>query len=623
MSRKLDSRGFALPVIILLMALMAITAYTVLGAASNNLTLTYRQSYSQMARMASKAAIDYAQEQFDNAACGNYTGTAETDLVSNSKYRLTFKADVISTSADGLTKNIQGTGSVYLPKNSVSARYVFNIRSEIVNSFATCKTPDNYAPVVWLDASDYVTLKKVGSSTTTAVPTTTFGNVSDTTRDTLEERADNGTQTLASWQSNDFEMHICDAAEFSNSICTTNASKYLNIGLVYSNVSVPKNATITNATLTLACANPAGAGGSVTHKLYGFYKTSSNPSPDLFTQSGSNQLKTPLATANLHTVASSTVSENNCPPGNNTTYDVTSIVQEIINNSNWDPSVGRLGLAIQYVSGSGSRHLSKASNQLSISYSATTISQADAGDSVGLWIDKSGNGNNAAFTYGTSPTRVDNALNSKPIVRFNNGALLSSLTTALAGKREMTAFAVIKPNYSTSSTDGRVISGTSSGVNNDTTAGSSIIALLRNSSGNGISSIYSGTTAGVYRTSYACTTCSNVANIFASRFEIQDSAKVNSFLYTNGALVTEADNYQPSGSPYTYGIDQLYFGGTRTGAMPGSGTAYFNGDYAELIVYDHALTCSETQSIQEYLRSKWAISGTSYTNTCPADIPTL
>lgn len=623
MIRRLNNRGFALPVIILLMSLMIITAYTVLSAASNNLTLTYRQSYSQMARMASKAAIDYAQEQFDNSICGNYSGTAETNLVTNSKYRLTFKADVLSTSADGLTKTIQGTGSVYLPKNSVSARYVFNIRSEIVNTFATCKTPDNYAPTVWLDASDYTTLKKVGSSTTTATPTTSFGNASDTTRDTLEERADNGTQTLAAWQSNDFEMHVCDTGEFSNAICTTNASKYLNIGMVYSNVSVPKNATITNATLTLACANPAGASGSATHRVYGIYKTPGNPSPDLFTQNGSNQLKTPLATANLHTVASSTVSENNCPPGNNTTYDVTSVVQEIINNSSWDPNVGRLGLAIQYVSGSGSRHLNKGGNQLSISYSATTITQANAGDNVGLWIDKSGNGNNASFTYGNSPTRVDNQINSKPIVRFNNGALLSSLSSALSGKREMTAFVVIKPNYSTSSTYGRIVSGMSSAGTNDTTAGSSIIPLLRNNSGNGISSIFSGGTGSGYLTSYACSTCSNVANIFASRFDIHDNLKVNSFLYANGAQVAETDDFQPSGNPYTYGIDQLYFGGTRTGAMPGSGATYFNGDYAEIIVYDHSLSCSETQSIEEYLRSKWVISGTAYTNTCPADIPTL
>ncbi|HMH31154.1 MAG TPA: hypothetical protein VK534_01615, partial [Methylomirabilota bacterium] len=516
------------------------------------------------------------------------------------------------------------TGSVYLPKTSANARYVFSIQSEIVNTFATCKTPDNYSPLVWLDASDTTTLKKTGTTVTTVNPLTSFGSASNSTRDTLEERADNGSQTTNSWQSNDFEMHTCDSSEFSNSICTTNSSKYLNIGMIYSNVNVPQGSTITNATLTLACANPAGTSGSSTHQIYGIYKSASNLHPDLFTSIGTNQLKTPLATASLHTSASTTVSENNCPPGNNTTYDVTPVVQEIISNANWNPSTsgGRLGLAIQRTAGSGSRHLDKDGNQLSISYSTATVVQANNTDGLGIWLDKSGNGNNAAFTYGTAPTRQDNQINAKTIVRFNNGAFLSALTNALSAKRELTAFAVIKPNYSTSSSDGRIISGTTSSVNNDTTSGSSIIPLLRNGSGSGFSSIYSGSSS-AYRTNYSCSSCANIANVFASSFAIHDSSKVDNFLYSNGTQVAETDNFQPTGNPYTFGINQLYFGGTRTGAMPGSGTSYFNGDYAELIVYDHALSCHQTVSIENYLRSKWGLAASAYADSCPDDIPTL
>lgn len=621
-----SEHGFAMPVIILLIALMAITAYSVLAQSSNSLGLSYRQSYVQMARVASKAAIDYAQEQFDNSSCGNYTGTAEQNMVSNGHYRVIFKVDVLSTSADGLTKTIQGTGSVYLPKNSVSARYVFSINSEIVNTFATCKTPDNYGPLVWLDASDTNSLKKIGSSTTTLIPVTSFGNAGNSTRDTLEERSDNGTQTLNAWQSNDLEMHTCDSSEFSNSICTTNSSKYMNIGMVYSGVNVPKSSTITNATVTLACTTPSGTSGSVTHRIYGIYKSAANPHPDLFTQAGSNQLRTPLATASLHTSTFDDVSENNCPSGNHTTYDVTDIVQEIVNNSNWDPTLaangGRIGFAIQRTAGSGSRHLLKDGNQLSISYSTATVLPTVNGDGVGVWIDKSGNGNDATFTYGNTPTRQDSQINAKSIVRFNNGAFLSSLNAALSGKREMTAFAVVKPNYSTSSSDGRVISGTTTTATNDTTSAKSIIPLLRNASGSGISSQYTGI-ASTYRTNYACASCSNVANIFASRYAVSSATGVDSFLYANGALATENDAYKPAGSFYSYGIDQLYFGGTRTGAMPGSGTSYFNGDYAELIVYDHALSCHETVSIENYLRAKWNITASAYADTCSDDVPTL
>jgi hypothetical protein len=630
MSKRLkttNESGFLMPMVIVLMSVMAIVAYAVLLQTNNGLNLAYKQAYIQMARTASKSAIDYAQEQFDNANCGNYNGTAEQNLVSNSRYRITFKAEVLSTSADGFEKTIKGTGSVYLPVISNTAKYVFDIRSEIVRTYAVCKTPDNFGPLIWLDASNVSTLKKIGTNTTTVSSTTIFGNAGDSTRDTLEERADNGSQTLASWQSNDFEMHTCDSGEFSSSVCTTNATKYLNIGLIYQGVNVPKNSTITSATVKLACATPSGTSGSLTHRIYGIYKSASDPHPDLFAQNGSNQLKTPLSTAGLHTTASANTTENNCPPGNNTTYDVTGVVQEIINNPNWDPSTGggRLGLAIQRVSGSGSRHLLKNGNVLNVSYSTTTVSQANNGDFVGEWDDLSGNGNNAISTHGTAPTRQDNQINSKTIVRFGNGDMLSSLSSALSSKREMTILAVVKPNFGTSASSGRVISGMTSSAANDSGSGNSITPLLRNASGSGFSSIYSGSSS-TYRTDYTCgATCNNTPYIFGSAFTLDGVTNtITSSLRGNGAEVANRTGLNPSGSPYTYGINQVYFGGNRSGAVPGSGVNYFNGDYAELVVYDYALTCHDIESLEDYLRSKWAISATQYTDTCPPDtIPTL
>ena len=92
--------GFILPTIIVLTLVMSFVAYAALLQANNNLNLAYKQAYIQMARVASKAAIDYAQEQFDSSTCGEYEGTAEQDLVSNDRYRVTFKADVLETSKD-------------------------------------------------------------------------------------------------------------------------------------------------------------------------------------------------------------------------------------------------------------------------------------------------------------------------------------------------------------------------------------------------------------------------------------------------------------------------------------------------------------------------------------------
>ncbi len=623
-----SEKGFILPTIIGLMTIMTFVAYAALMQANNSLNLAYKQAYIQMARVASKAAVDYSKEQFDQSTCGNYTGTTEQDLVSNDRYRVTFKSEVLKTSADGYEKTIKGTGSVYLPKLSTSAKYVFDIRSEIVRTYAVCKTPDNFGPTVWLDSSDLSTLKTTSVSTTTVTTPTTFGNASNSTRDSVEERADTGGQTTNSWQSNDLEMHFCDTTEFSSSICNNASQRKQNIGLVFQNVNVPKNATITSASVQMVGGTPSGTGGNVTHRAYGIYNTSSDPHLPLFSSSGSNQVTARLSTANLHTVAYNDLTTNNFPPGNTQTFDVTSIAQEMINNSNWNPSNGKMGFGITYQSGNGNatRRATKDGLRLSINYTVGTVAPATNNGTVTQWQDKSGNGNHALLAYGNTPTRVDNQINGKPIVRFNNGALLSNLTTALTNKREMTVIAVAKPNFTTSSTDGRIVSGMNTTGNNDTSGNTAIVPLLRNSTGDGFSSMYSGSSA-ANRTNFACGgTCAGNPYIFGSLFTI-DPTNINNVtaqLRGNGVQVAQKTGINP-GSNYSYSINQLYFGGRRNGASSGgAGADYFNGDYAEIIVYDKALECQQVEAIEEYLRSKWAISVTAFTSACPApNVPTL
>lgn len=613
------------------MVIMTSIAYATLLQANNELSLSYKQAYIQMARSASKAAIDYSQEQFDNSNCGSYSGTGEIDLTgaSNSRYRITMQADVTGTSGDGFEKTIKGTGRVYLPKASAQALYVFDIRSEIVRTYAVCKDPSNFAPLVWLDSSNTASLKKTGTITTTLTPTTSFGNAGDSARDVLEERADNGSQTSGSWQSNDIEMNTCDSSEFSNAICTSNATKYLNIGMVYSSVSVPKDATITSATITLACTNPAGVSGGLSDSIYGFYKSASDLHPDLFTSAGSNQLKTPLGTASLHTSAHADVSSNNCPPGNNTVFNVTSVAQEIVNNANWDPDAGggRMGFVITRTSGAGSRHLLKNGNLFTISYSTATVSQANNGDGIGQWDDISGNGNNAKFVYGNDPTRQDNQINAKPVVRFNNGALVSNLTSAVSGQREFTVFAVLKPNMGTSGATGRVISGMTTSGTNDTGGTNAVIPLRRQTSATGFGSFYAN--SATYETTMGCNPdCASTPYLVNSLFQIDSTDNtVTATLRGNG----NTQNGQKIGinpgsppPPYTFSIDQLYWGGRRSGALPGAGQDYFNGDYAELVVYNKALACHEIEDLEEYFRAKWSISASQWIDSCPpTNVPTL
>lgn len=630
--KTMNEKAYALPMVLILTVILTVVAYAALLQSNNSLNLAYKQTYIQVARIASKAAVDHAQEQFDNSVCGNFTGTTEQDLIANDRYRATIKSEVISTSADGYEKVIKGTGSIYLPKASATAKYVFDIRSEIVRTYATCKTPDNFAPTLWLDASDTSTLKKVGSSSTniSPIPSTVYGNAADSTRDTLEERVDNGAQTTNSWRSNDFEMHTCDGTEFTNAICSSNSTKYTYTGMIYSNVNIPKNSTITSATITLACTTPSGTSGALNSNIRGIYQSATNPHISLFTSTGTNQLRTPLTTASLRTTAAAAVSSNNCPPGNNTVFNVTNVAQEMVNNANWDPTGagnnGRMGFGIARTSGSGSRHMLKAGNQLNISYSTTTVNPADNLDSIGIWQDKSGNNNHAFYAYGTAPTRQDNQINAKTVVRFNNGNLLSALSTAITAKREMTVLAVSKNNFGTSSSSGRLITGMSSGVNNDTTSAQSIIPLQRNGATNGFGHTYSGSTA--TNTNLCGTNCASIPYIYGSHFQLDTSNNtISAILKGNGAPVATTNNVSPSTAtpPYTFSIDQFYIGGRRNGSMAGgSGQDYLNGDYAEIIVYDKALTCRQVEALEEYLRAKWDISGSAYPTTCPADvIPTL
>lgn len=636
-----DQSGFVMPTVIFLMMIMSVVAYAALLQASNGLNLTYKQSYTQMARVASKGAIDYAQEQFDKAPCGAYTGTAEQDLVSNAHYRVTFKAEVTSTSVDGLEKTIKGTGSVYLPKLASTAQYVYDVRSEIIRTYALCKTPLDFGPLVWLDSSNTASLKK--TITSTSVVGQVGLNVLNllTPNDSVEELVSNGNQGAASWLSGDLEMHTCDSLEFLLITCITSGSKDQYVGLAFSNFNIPKNSVISSAIIKLT-GSAASSGGSVTHRTYGLYNTSTNPHVPLFTSSlgASNQVRSRITTANLHTTALTDTVVNSLPANQTVNFDVTSIAQEMINNANWDPTNngGRIGFGVLRQAGTGSQTVCKGNigalplscvgkgPQLTITYTPTTLYQANNGDTLAEWDDLSGNANHARFAYGTAPTRVDNQINSLPVVRFNNGTLVSTLTTVLTGKREMTVFAVVKPNFGTSASDGRIITGMTSTSANDTGGSTAIIPLLRDGSGNGFSSNYSGSGT-TNRTDYLCgATCSSTPYIFSSVFDIDGATNtITSILKGNGQPAASKSGIAPAGSPYTFGINQLYYGGRRnlTGGSA-VGTDYLNGDYAELVVYDKVLECRQIEAIEEYLRSKWAISGTPYTSTCPdVPIPTL
>jgi hypothetical protein len=600
-----------MPTVIFMMVIMSLVAYAALVASNNSLNLSYKQSYIGMARVASKGAIDYAQEQFDTNS--SYNGTAETTLASTTNYRLTFTVAVLSTSADGYTKTVRGTGSVYLPKLSSTAKYVFDVRAEVVRTYAIAKTPDNFGPTLWLDASDTSSL--FGQVTNTIHKVTTFGTATQSTRDTLQELASNGSQTASSWQNQNMQMSTCSSGDFTSTICSSSTTKYLYNGVVFQGVNIPQGATITSATITLPGATPAGSNGSLTNQLFGVYQASNNPYVPLFTSSGSNQLKNMMVNANQHTAASATITTNNLPPGNSLSFDIKNVVQEIVNHPQWGQNIADgkndfdfMGFGIQRTAGAGSRNLGKDGITLDITYTSTNTALAANGASVAQWNDKSGNGNHAIATHGTPPTRQDNALNSKSVVRFGGGGdMLSSLLNAISG-HNVTVIAVTKPNTSSAS-NARFISLMNTTDTNDTTA-NSIAALTRSSN--------TSTVLSRYNTDSNTVNVSNVVNGTPGILSLTYAQGENATLRYNGAYATG------DSTALNYNANQIWIAGNRSGSGVGGGVNYFNGDMAEIVVYNYRLTCHQIASIEDGLRTKWGISASPWADSCPAEnIPTL
>jgi len=623
--KKTNQLGFAMPVIILLLSLMAITAYSVLSISGTSVDQSFSNGYRATTESAANAGINYAKIQFNNAHCDSYSGTEETNLVNNDNYRLSFKVNVTDSSADGLSKTIQSTSYLYLPANASRAKITKTKTALIYNSSTEkCKNPKFYSPLVWLDASDNNTLIKTGAQLKTVVSSTNYGSLTDASRDSLEERQDNGLSTSESFRSTSLSLHNCNPANFDNDNCSKNATKRLNVGLIFQNLSVPKNSTIASATIELQCSSHQSIDGPLTHKIRGFYQTPEDANPELFKLSTNNQLKNKLDNNSLHTNASVDHTENSCNPSGKIAINVKDIVQEIVNSHGWNPNEDNkasLGLIINYVNGFGSRVINKSGNKLSISYSTSAVSTAGNGETVGSWIDKSGNGNNAELAYGNAPNIGANLLNNKQALDFNNSVLSVKLSSELENKKEMTVFAVIKPNFASSSANGKIVSAIKDSAENDETANQSIVPLLRLADKTGFASQYAPGAA--FGLSHECADCANSVSLLTSLFAKAKDQSMQSSLSINSQVVANNPGFKPSATPYTFNLSRFYVGGTRLGALPGSGTSYFNGAYSEIIIYDKALTCRQISSVNNYLRDKWSISSTVYPDTCSEDVATF
>ena len=99
-----SKNGFILPTILVFITILSVLGASIVSISLQTQTQAIRHSYVQIAHIASKAAIDYAEEQYELNS--GYTGTPEEDLMVNTKYRVTIEV-VILYNESSTAKRIQ------------------------------------------------------------------------------------------------------------------------------------------------------------------------------------------------------------------------------------------------------------------------------------------------------------------------------------------------------------------------------------------------------------------------------------------------------------------------------------------------------------------------------------
>lgn len=602
-----------MPMVLIMMSTLMIVAILVNQAIVVNQRQITRYGYVLIARAAAKAAVDYAKEELDSNL--SYCGTAEnrnepsddqnsTVLYSDADYQVTYQVEVFDNVCTGNERNVRAIGRVYIPDVSLNVAYVQDIRVRLVRSGLYTESPGDFSPVAWYRAD-----------TASSVKQSVINTTSDSfTIDTAHEEQTNGIVQNAACaaSNNDLEFHTGNE----------NTGEQ-NIGVTFDNVSIPKNATITNAYIQFRSRGINGTGGTnaqlsqaLTTRIRGFDQGNKLD----FTCPGNNQLNnTSILTSQQVDWAMPAWSTQNQQGAAQQSPSITSIVQNIVNRSDWS-SGNNMGFRFAKVSGSGLRNASFTSQNHTRLYvdwtTGGSTANATNGSTVTQWVDQTANANNLNLANG-GPVLRTNVLNGRQVIEFQatgddpDVLATSTLATALGDTTGMTVIAVMRPTNTGSSTgNDRYVNFTGSTQSNDTTApiaNGNVRAFMRNALANSLVGSAYGHTA------------QELSNVVGNSYS-GTSWGVYAFTLTN----TTGERYSRNGTPQAlfsggnnidYSINKLLIGGTTNG----SGNYVLPGDMqiAELVVYDKPLSCSQIRLIENYYEqaSSWGINSANY--NCP------
>ena len=215
------------------------------------------------------------------------------------------------------------------------------------------------------------------------------------------------------------------------------------------------------------------------------------------------------------------------------------------------------------------------------------VTYGGTGSSVSLWQDQSGQGYNASQSNATNqPSLVTNAINALPAINLNGST--GFLQFPAAGFSEISSglsiFIVLKP---TAVTAGSQILNLGTGISNDYNIGLEI-----NASSEAEYFVY--TSTGATMTSVSLGSAMTTS---AQLIEVVQSGTSASIYLRGGSVVT--NNSMNAIPAPTNGRPNSYLG------QGSGGGNYFNGEVAELLIYQTALSTAQRQAIETYLINKY------------------
>jgi hypothetical protein len=210
---------------------------------------------------------------------------------------------------------------------------------------------------------------------------------------------------------------------------------------------------------------------------------------------------------------------------------------------------------------------------------AKTTPATNDGDVIGAWADQSGNGNDVTqATTGNKPTLKLAIKNGRPVIRFDGAGdnLQGVLSDALS--QPFTIFAVAALDAVAVDAGAGII------IDGDDVTNRAVLEQQSQGGDTDTWSIYAGSfvTGGVSDSNW---------NIWAALFN-----GASSEFWINGA--SEASGGAGASNPDGITVGTRYLA---------DATSAWDGDVAEVIIYDPSLSTADRQQVEQYLSTRWGI----------------